>query len=66
MVYVVVCSAPTRFSAIAGLSVPRISFWEALVNSGRPAIGRYSWFRSGSFRSTSSALSSRHQYMDPI
>ena len=46
----------TRFSLIAGLSAPKMSFCAAEVKSARPAIGRYSWFRSGSFRSNSSAL----------
>lgn len=32
----------TRFSFIAGLSTPRMSFWEAEVKSASPAIGRYS------------------------
>jgi hypothetical protein len=51
---------PTRFSLMAGLSSPRTSFWEAVVNSGRPAMGRYSWLRLGSLRSLSSA------YMDVL
>ena len=38
----------TRFSLIAGLSPPRMSFCDAEVNFARPAIGRYSWLRSGS------------------
>ncbi len=38
----------TRFSLIAGLSPPRMSFCDAEVNWARPAIGRYSWLRSGS------------------
>jgi hypothetical protein len=46
---------PTRFSLMAGLSPPRTSFWEAVVNSARPAMGRYSWLRLGSSRSLSSA-----------
>lgn len=45
----------TLFSLIAGLSSPRTSFWEALVNCCRPAMGRYSWSRSGSLRRTASA-----------
>jgi len=45
----------TRFSLSAGLSAPSTSFWEAVVNSGRPAMGRYSWLRSGSLRRRSSA-----------
>lgn len=45
----------TRFSAIAGLSLPSMSFCEALVKSWRPAIGRYSWLSSGSLRRRSSA-----------
>lgn len=45
----------TRFSLMAGESAPRINFWAALVNSGRPAMGRYSWFRFGSLRRISSA-----------
>lgn len=44
-----------RFSLIAAESLPKTSFWEADVNSGRPAIGRYSWLRLGSFRMISSA-----------
>lgn len=32
----------TRFSRIAGLSAPTISFWAAEVNSARPPIERYS------------------------
>jgi hypothetical protein len=49
--------ARTRFSLMAGLSPPRTSFWEAVVNSTRPAMGRYSWLRSGSLRRISSACS---------
>jgi len=45
----------TRPSLMAGLSLPRMSFCEAEVNCGRPAIGRYSWLRSGSLRMISSA-----------
>lgn len=45
----------TLFSFIAGLSAPRMSFWAAEVKSARPAIGRYSWFKFGSFRRISSA-----------
>ena len=45
----------TRFSLMAGLSPPRMSFCEAEVNSARPEMGRYSWFRLGSFRMRSSA-----------
>merc|ERR1711939_380493 len=46
----------TRPSLIAGLSEPRMSFCAAEVNSARPAMGRYSWFRLGSFRRISSAF----------
>jgi hypothetical protein len=46
---------PTRFSLMAGLSSPSTSFCEAVVNSGRPAMGRYSWLRLGSLLSLSSA-----------
>lgn len=45
----------TRFSLMAGLSPPRMSFCEADVNSARPEMGRYSWFRLGSLRMMSSA-----------
>ena len=45
----------TLFSLIAGLSDPSISFCAAEVKSARPAMGRYSWLRFGSFRSISSA-----------
>jgi hypothetical protein len=50
----------TRFSLMAGLSPPSTSFCEAVVNSGRPAMGRYSWLRLGSLRSRSSA------WMEPV
>lgn len=42
-----VWSEATRFSAMAGESAPRMSFCEAAVKSARPAMGRYSWLRSG-------------------
>lgn len=45
----------TRFSLMAGLSAPRMSFWAAVVRSDRPAMGRYSWLRLGSLRRMSSA-----------
>jgi hypothetical protein len=48
-------SPPTRFSASAGLSAPRINRAAAAVKVGSPAMGRYSWFRSGSSRKTASA-----------
>lgn len=48
-------AAHTRPSLMAGLSDPRINFCAADVKSARPAIGRYSWFRLGSFRRISSA-----------
>jgi hypothetical protein len=44
-----------RFSLIAGLSAPRMSLCDAEVNWARPAIGRYSWLRSGSEWMISSA-----------
>ena len=47
--------ARTLFSLMAGLSFPSMSLCAALVNSAKPAIGRYSWFRSGSLRRISSA-----------
>jgi hypothetical protein len=45
----------TRFSEMAGESAPRMSFCEAEVKSARPAMGRYSWLRSGSEWRMSSA-----------
>ena len=45
----------TRFSEMAGESAPRMSFCEADVKSARPAMGRYSWLRSGSEWRMSSA-----------
>ena len=51
----IVCTEDVRSSAKARLSAPRMSFAEALVNSGRPVMGRYSWFNVGSFRRISSA-----------
>ena len=51
----------TRFSFIAGLLDPSMTFWAAEVKSTRPAIGRYSWFRVGSFRNISSAWILRFQ-----
>ncbi len=45
----------TRFSVTTGESLPKTSFWEAEVKSGRPAMGRYSWLRLGSLRRSSSA-----------
>lgn len=50
-----VCSEMTRLSWMAGDFLPRMSRWEAAVKSARPAMGRYSWFRSGSLRRSSSA-----------
>ncbi len=44
-----------RFSMTAGDFSPKTSFCEAEVKSARPEMGRYSWFRSGSLRSSSSA-----------
>lgn len=38
----------TRFSLMAGLSTPNMSFAEAEVNVPKPAIGKYSWLRAGS------------------
>ena len=46
----------TRFSLIAGLSLPRISFAAAEVKPGSPAMGRYSWFSSGSLDKILSAF----------
>lgn len=46
----------TRFSSMAGLSAPSMSFWAAEVNSARPDMGRYSWLRLGSLRRISSAF----------
>ena len=45
----------TRFSEMAGESAPKMSFCEADVKSARPAMGRYSWLRSGSEWRMSSA-----------
>ena len=53
-----VCTLDTRPSAMAGESVPRMSFAAADVNSGRPVMGRYSWSRAGSFSSNSVACTS--------
>ncbi len=50
----------TRLSLMAGLSAPSMSFWAADVKSAKPAIGRYSWLRLGSFCKIASAFSS-HQ-----
>jgi hypothetical protein len=44
-----------RFSARAGESEPRMSLAAAEVKVARPAIGRYSWFKAGSFLRISSA-----------
>ena len=38
----------TRFSRMAALSAPTISFCAAVVKSARPPMERYSWFRLGS------------------
>jgi hypothetical protein len=48
----------TRFSEMAGESAPRISLCDADVKSARPAMGRYSWLRSGSEWRMSSACGS--------
>jgi hypothetical protein len=45
----------TLFSLMAVLSAPTISFWEALVNWARPAMGRYSLLASGSLKMMPSA-----------
>lgn len=45
----------TRFSAMAGAEAPKTSSAALLVKEARPAMGRYSWFRSGSLRMISSA-----------
>jgi hypothetical protein len=49
------CTGRTRFSLMAGLSAPTISFWAAAVRSGRPPMERYSWLRVGSLWMASSA-----------
>jgi len=46
-----------RFSERAGEEAPRMSFAAAEVKVERPAMGRYSWFKVGSFRRISSAWS---------
>ncbi len=46
----------TLSSFKAGLAEPKMSSWAAEVNSGKPAMGRYSWLRLGSLRRISSAL----------
>lgn len=53
-----VCIDVARFSRRAGESAPSISSAALEVNSGKPAIGAYSWFSSGLLRRMSSACQS--------
>ncbi len=55
----------TRFSLMAGLWAPSMSFWAADVNSAKPAMGRYSWLRLGSFCKIASVFAP-HQLMGMV